>query len=116
MEVREIEADRVSVSAQNTRKKLEPGQEDSSLDDLARSIQEKGLLSPILVRTAEAGFELIAGQRRLLACRKLGWGTIPAIVRTDLDDADATAISLIENVHRADMHPYGQGSRPRTTE
>lgn len=106
MEVREIDIDRITVSAQNTRKRLDAGQEDSSLEDLANSIREKGLLSPIVVRTRGAGgYELIAGQRRLLACRKLAMHSIPAIVRTDLDDTDAAAISLIENVHRADMDP-----------
>ena len=106
MEVREIEIDRITVSAQNTRKKLDAGQEDSSLEDLANSIREKGLLSPIVVRIIGAGtYKLIAGQRRLLACRKLAMHSIPAIVRTDLDDTDAAAISLIENVHRADMDP-----------
>lgn len=105
MEVREVEIDKVVVSAQNTRKKLEAGQEDSSLEDLAASIREKGLLQPIIVRAAGGGYELISGQRRLLACQKIGMRTIPAIVRSGLDDTDATAISLIENVHRADMDP-----------
>jgi len=41
----------------------------------------------------------------LLACQKLGWTKIPAIIRDELDDADATAVSLIENVHRAEMNP-----------
>lgn len=105
MEIREIDIDSITVSAQNTRKMLDAGEEDSSLDDLAASIREKGLLSPITVRAVGGGYELIAGQRRLLACRKIGMKSIPAIVRSGLDDTDATAISLIENVHRADMHP-----------
>lgn len=106
MEVREINIENIAVSAQNTRKKLQAGEEDSSLEDLARSIRQKGLLSPIVVRAmGPKNYELIAGQRRLLACKRLGMQQIPAIVRTDLDDTDATAISLIENVHRADMDP-----------
>ena len=73
--------------------------------DLANSIQEQGLLQPITVRTAGDGqYELIAGQRRFLACRLLGSATISAIVRDDLDDTDATVVSLVENVHRADMN------------
>ena len=50
-------------------------------------------------------YDLIAGQRRFLACKKIGKTTIHAIVRDDLDDADATVISLVENVHRADLSP-----------
>jgi ParB/RepB/Spo0J family partition protein len=105
MEVREIEIDRITISAQNTRKKLDAGQEDSSLEDLAASIREKGLLQPVIVRAAAEGYELISGQRRLLACQRIGMRSIPAIVRGGLDDSDATAVSLIENVHRADMAP-----------
>ncbi len=48
---------------------------------------------------------MIAGQRRFLACKKLGWVTIPAIIRQVSDATEATILSLIENVQRADMHP-----------
>ncbi len=105
MEIREIEIGQITVSVQNTRKKLDAGQEDSSLEDLAASIREKGLLQPIIVRPIDRGYELISGQRRLMACRQIGMQAIPAIVRDGVDDVDATAISLIENVHRADMNP-----------
>ena len=105
MEVKEILLESIVVSELNTRKDLEAGTEDSSLDDLAFSIAEKGLLSPIVVIQKEDKYELIVGQRRFLACKKLGWKTIPSIVRTDLDDNSAVALSLIENVHRADMNP-----------
>jgi len=106
MDVREIPLDQIIVSQLNTRKDLGAGTEDSSLDDLAASIREKGLLNPIMVRAASSGgYELIAGQRRLLACKKLGMASIPALVRSQMDDGDAVAISLIENVHRAEMNP-----------
>jgi ParB family transcriptional regulator, chromosome partitioning protein len=106
MEVSELPLGEIDVSAFNTRKDLSAGMEDSSIDDLAASIKEKGLLSPVMVRVASGGrYELVAGQRRLLACRKLGMRTISALVRSQMDDADATAISLIENVHRAEMNP-----------
>ena len=74
--------------------------------DLANSIQERGLLMPIIVRPTPGGqYDLIAGQRRFLACRLLGMQTISASIRDDLDDTDATAVSLIENVQRADISP-----------
>ena len=67
MEVRDIPIDEITVSEFNTRKDLSAGIEDSSIDDLAASIREKGLLNPIIVRTGFSGkYELIAGQRRLL--------------------------------------------------
>ena len=106
MEVKEIRMDEISLSEYNTRKDLIAGTEDAGLEDLANSIREKGLLNPIIVmRKDEGTYELIAGQRRFLACQKLEWKTIPAIIRDFTDDTDATIISLIENVHRADMSP-----------
>ncbi len=106
MEVREIPIRDVELSEYNVRKNLLDGQQDSTITDLAASIARQGLLSPITVfRKQDGGFGLIAGQRRLLACRQLGWPTIPAIVRDTISEADGTAISLVENVHRADMNP-----------
>lgn len=106
MEIRDIELSTIKVSELNTRKDLNAGTEDAGLEDLANSIKEKGLLNPIIVKKNNDGsYGLIAGQRRFLACKRLGWGTIPAIIRDITDDTDATIISLIENVHRADMNP-----------
>jgi ParB family chromosome partitioning protein len=107
MEIKEITISEIEVSEFNTRKDLADGQIDSTIEDLARSIEKQGLLSPITVYQKENGkFALIAGQRRLLACKYLGWSAISAIVRDNMSTADATAISLVENVHRADMNPH----------
>ena len=50
-------------------------------------------------------YEVIAGQRRVLACIEIGWKEIEAIIRDDLNDDDASLLSLTENVQRADMNP-----------
>ena len=106
MEVREIELDSIKVSQFNVRKNLNTGHEDASIDDLAASISEQGLLNPVVVRTTSNDhYELIVGQRRFLACERLGRTTISATVRDDLDDIEATIVSLVENVQRADMNP-----------
>lgn len=106
MEVKDIKISAIQLSESNTRKDLNAGTEDAGLEDLAKSIEEKGLLNPVIVRRNDDGtYSLIAGQRRFLACQRLGWETIPAIIRDITDDTDATIISLIENVHRADMDP-----------
>ena len=106
METAEVPLDSIRVSDLNARKNLEAGTEDAGIADLANSIRQQGLLSPVIVRRAEDGsFDLIAGQRRLLACRELGLPTILATIRNDLSDADSTVVSLVENVQRADMHP-----------
>jgi len=111
MEVKEVRMSDIKISASNTRKDLEAGTEDTSLNDLAQSIQEKGLLNPITVSKRKDGlYDLIAGQRRFLACKKLRWKTIPAIIRDRLDDTNATIISLIENVQRADINPIDKAN------
>ncbi len=106
MIVKEIPINDIDISEFNTRKNLSDGQEDSTIDDLAKSIEKQGLLSPITVYQQPNGrFALVAGQRRFNACRHLGWQKIPAIIRDSMTEADATAVSLIENVRRADMNP-----------
>jgi len=107
MRVEDIELSKIQISEANTRKDLDAGTEDASLDDLAENIRTRGLINPITVRFNEETnkYELIAGQRRYLAFEKLGRKTIPAIIREIGDDTDMTIISLVENVHRADMNP-----------
>ena len=51
------------------------------IDDLARSIRERGLIQPIIVHPIDRGYQIVAGHRRYAACRKLGYTTIPCIVR-----------------------------------
>jgi ParB/RepB/Spo0J family partition protein len=106
MQTRQISLAMIDISQFSTRKDLSAGGEDSSLDDLARSVAEQGLLNPPTLRkTAVDRYEVIAGQRRILAVQKLGWREVSAIVRDDLTDTQAVAISLIENVQRAEMSP-----------
>lgn len=107
METREIPINSIRVSNANVRKDLQAGTEDVGLRDLANSIRENGLISPITVKPLTGGlYDLVIGQRRFLACRdELGWDTIAATVREGLDDTTAVVISLVENVQRADMAP-----------
>lgn len=74
------------------------------LDSLALSIQEVGILQPLVVRRVAGGFELIAGERRLRAARKLGLATVPVVLR-ESDDAESLREALIENIHREDLNP-----------
>lgn len=78
-----------------------------AIEELANSIRSAGLLQPVIVRPmlgASDRYELIAGERRLRACKHLGWKAIPAIV-TNATDQNAGVWALIENVHRADLNP-----------
>jgi len=76
---------------------------EESLGALADSIREVGVLQPVLVRPVDDGYELIAGERRWRAARRVGLQAIPALVRTT-DDASALEQALVENVHRADLN------------
>jgi ParB family chromosome partitioning protein len=78
--------------------------DEESLEALARSIQEVGVLQPVVVRRLDTGYELVAGERRLRAARLAGLATIPAVIR-DADDTDSLRDALIENIHRADLGP-----------
>ena len=76
-----------------------------NLNDLATSIRLKGLLQPVIVRTRQDGyFEIVAGNRRLQACKSLGWRKIISHI-VELDDRQAFEISLIENIHRKTLNP-----------
>ncbi|MDD4957330.1 MAG: ParB/RepB/Spo0J family partition protein [Candidatus Omnitrophica bacterium] len=78
---------------------------ENALGELINSIREKGVIQPILVRQKESGYELVAGERRLRAAQALGVEEIPAIIRTDIDDANSLEISLIENIQREELNP-----------
>lgn len=76
---------------------------EEALDDLAASILEYGVIQPVLVRRANVGYELVAGERRWRAARKAGLKQIPAIIR-DIDDRQNAFYALIENMQREDLN------------
>jgi ParB family chromosome partitioning protein len=80
-----------------------------TLEALARSIREVGVLQPIVVRRVESGYELVAGERRLRAARMAGLATVPAVIR-DPDDTESLREALIENIHRQDLSPLEQAA------
>ncbi len=73
--------------------------DDDRIDELCQTIRTHGVIQPIVVRVKNNTFELIAGERRLRAVRKLGLDTIPAIIR-EFNDSQAASIALIENLQR----------------
>lgn len=78
---------------------------EDEIAELASSIENNGLLQPILVRTVAAGkYQIIAGERRWQACKKLGLKTVPVRIK-DVDEDKALELALIENVQRSDLNP-----------
>lgn len=84
-----------------------------ALAQLADSIRESGIVQPLVVRGDPRGYELLAGERRWRAAQRAGLHEVPAIVRNDLDDAEAEILGLIENLQRESLSPMetAQGLR-----
>jgi len=78
--------------------------DDTKLEELVTSIEEHGVLQPVVVQKADSGYELIAGERRWRASKKLGLKKIPAVIR-EVSDAQSLEIAIIENIHRQDLNP-----------
>lgn len=86
---------------------------ESKIQELAKSIKEKGVIQPIIVRALDNdNFELIAGERRLRALKHLGLAEVPAIVRR-VPDADVLEMSLIENIQRQELNAIEEGKAYR---
>jgi len=77
---------------------------ETDLDELRRSIAEQGILQPLLVRPDGGAYELIAGERRLRAAKMAGLTAVPVMVKT-ISDSELLAVSIIENIQRADLNP-----------
>lgn len=75
---------------------------EEKIAELTQSIKTYGLLHPIIVRRAGRAYQIVAGERRVIACRNLGWKTIPAIVK-ELSDSAVAAMALIENLQRENL-------------
>lgn len=83
---------------------------DEAIADLAASVAQKGILQPILVTPhEEGGWELVSGERRWRAARKVGLTSVPVVVR-DVDDRELLEIALIENLQREDLDPIEEAA------
>lgn len=101
--VRQIPLAQIDVNPDQPRKTFTP----ADLEDLAASIREKGVLTPILLRTVKNRpnmYEIVAGERRYRASKMAGLAEIPAIIKNLADD-NAMEIALIENVQRENLNP-----------
>ena len=80
-----------------------------SINELAQTLREEGLLQPIIVREDGEEYEIIAGERRFRAAQSLGWEKIPAIVN-NLSDQQTASLALIENLQREDLNPIDEAT------
>lgn len=96
--VEQVLLSELTVSVYQPRKRLDP----EGVAELARSVAQKGVLQPLLVRPTDAGYEIVAGERRFRAAQQVGLKTVPVVVKT-LNDRETLEIALIENVQREDL-------------
>lgn len=97
-EIREVLISDIKVNPYQPRTYFD----ENAIVELSNSIQETGLVHPITLREAEDGYELIAGERRLRACMKLGYKKITANIM-DKNDNESMYMALIENIQREDL-------------
>lgn len=84
---------------------------DVSIEELARSVREHGIVQPIVVtRSGDHRYRLIAGERRLRAAERAGLHSIPAIIKELSQNGDALQIALIENIQREDLNPIEEAA------
>lgn len=77
---------------------------DASLDELAASIKEKGVIQPLVVRRVGEYYQIIAGERRWRAAQRAGLDKLPVVIQ-DVSEDSALEIALIENIQREDLNP-----------
>ena len=100
-----IPPEKINLTNFQTRKRFDK----ESLEQLARSIRENGLVQPIILRKNKNNYELIAGERRLRAAQIIKLDKIPSII-LDADDKKAFELGLIENLQREDLSPIEEAN------
>lgn len=96
----QVPIDQIAANPNQPRSRFD----DESLEELAASIKELGVLQPVVVESTGEGFTLIAGERRLRAARRIGLTTVPAVIR-DSSGNHTLIEAIVENVQRADLSP-----------
>jgi ParB family transcriptional regulator, chromosome partitioning protein len=102
---RELPVGSVSPNPYQPRTRLD----ETALTELTASIEASGLLQPVIVRSKNGRYELIAGERRWRAVQRLGWPKIPAIIK-DVDDKTLLTLALIENLQRNDLNAIDEAA------
>jgi len=103
--VKEIELKKIRPNRLNPRLDINI----ESLNELAESIKQVGLVQPLVVRPADDGYEIVVGERRYRACQQAGLDKVPVIIKEYTDD-EVIELNLIENVHRENLSAVEKGN------
>ena len=109
-QVVEIDISAVEPNPHQPRTHFDP----RAVDELAQSIQEKGVIQPVMVRKFGTGYQLIAGERRFRAAQQAGLQALPALVLDVGTDQEMIELSLVENIQREDLNPVEEAKAYRT--
>lgn len=104
-EIIQVRIDHLQPNPYQPRKSFQ----EEKINELTQSIKTYGLLHPIIVRHAGRAYQIVAGERRVMACRRLGWKTIPAIVK-EITDSAMAAMALIENLQRENLNYFDEAA------
>ncbi|MCB1176444.1 MAG: ParB/RepB/Spo0J family partition protein [Leptospiraceae bacterium] len=102
--LKDIKISDISLNPNQPRKTFRP----ETISELAETIKLHGLIQPIVVKKINRGYQLIAGERRLRACREAGFVKIPAIIK-DYSEKESIEVALLENIQREDLNPIEEG-------
>lgn len=97
----EVDLDRIRPNPFQPRQVFDP----NGLQELRASIQNHGILQPVVLRSSGSGYELVSGERRWRAARLAGLTAIPAVVRENVSDDDMLELAMVENLQRRDLDP-----------
>jgi ParB family chromosome partitioning protein len=87
--------------------------DEQSMQELADSIKQNGIIQPLVVTRGKGGFEVIAGERRLRAAMLAGLQQVPVIVREEVSESELVELALVENIQRQDLAPLEEASAYR---
>lgn len=95
-----LDIDKVVVGSRQPRRDFDK----KSLEDLADSIRQNGILQPLLVKSSNGSFEIVAGERRFRAAQMIGLKRVPALLLEGISDLEQIQLALIENLQREDLN------------
>jgi ParB family chromosome partitioning protein len=102
-DLRELPVDMIQANPWQPRSEAS----EEGLGELVASIRENGVLQPVVVRRTEAGYQLVAGERRFVACKLAGLSEVPVVVR-EVTDRQMVELALVENLQREDLNPIDE--------
>ena len=102
----QIPVDQISPNPYQPRKTFN----ETSIEELARSVREHGIVQPLVVTRAGDRYRLIAGERRFRAAQRAGLRTVPAVIKEMIREGEALQIALIENIQREDLNPMEEAT------